>query len=165
MVNWRSACHHCEKPSDDTDDTMLRTFQAVTTVITGKIEMMTLANNGKNSQISRLDHLSSLSSLSSLEFGNSAKTREIMKAFLDKWSVKVIETAADGNNNKAVEFNPELEPESLHYVLRGKAILGEMLIQSCEVGCGTRVKFYYQDGIGYGYCSRCGVHQRINKVQ
>ena len=88
-----------------------------------------------------------------------------MKAFLEKWASEAIEPDAEDYSSKTVEPKPEPELEFIHYALSGKAILGEPAINPCEVGCGAQANFYYQDGIEYGYCSRCGVHQRIHKVQ
>jgi hypothetical protein len=80
-----------------------------------------------------------------------------MRVFLEKWAGAGIEVATDGDGSQPAE----LKPEPLHYALTGKALLGEPTLEPCEVGCGARVKFYRQEGVAYGYCMGCGVHQRI----
>lgn len=84
-----------------------------------------------------------------------------MKAFLERWAANEIEHPAGSDKNQAAELKPDPEPESLHYALKGKAILGELYIQPCEVGCDASVKFYNNEGVKYGYCEQCGVYQRI----
>jgi hypothetical protein len=52
-------------------------------------------------------------------------------------------------------------PRDLHYALAEKPVLGVPIEEPCLVGCGSPVRFYWQEGTGYGYCARCDVHQRI----
>ena len=52
-------------------------------------------------------------------------------------------------------------PGELHYALTDKQVLGVPIEEPCLVGCGSVVRFYWQEGTGYGYCGRCDVHQRI----
>ena len=53
----------------------------------------------------------------------------------------------------------------LHYALEGKDILGISKARLCEVGCGHQIQFYFIDGVGYGYCPKCRVHQTIEGEQ
>lgn len=62
---------------------------------------------------------------------------------------------------KVEETKRHQKARPVHYALRDKVVLGEPQIELCLVGCGQRVKFYWQDGTGYGYCPQCDVHQRI----
>jgi hypothetical protein len=78
----------------------------------------------------------------------SAVTPELLKA-LSAHKVKILSILKKG------------EVEQFHYAIQEKAIYGVLHIEECLVGCGVPVRFYYQDGIGYGYCARCDVHQRI----
>jgi hypothetical protein len=80
-----------------------------------------------------------------------------MKGFLERWS-KVSEV--DSPESHKVEDEP-LSVEPLHYAIVSSPILGEPTKESCLVGCGLSVKFYWQNKTGYGYCSSCDVHQRI----
>ena len=53
------------------------------------------------------------------------------------------------------------QPSDLHFVLTDSAVLGEPAEEPCLVGCGSLVRFYWQEGTGYGYCLKCNTHQRI----
>jgi hypothetical protein len=51
--------------------------------------------------------------------------------------------------------------DPLHYAL---SIIGNdnvLLDEPCLARCGKLVKFYWRNGTGYGYCTRCGRHQLI----
>ena len=63
--------------------------------------------------------------------------------------------------NKVEILNMLQGAAGLHYALCDKAVLVEPVEEPCFVGCGLPVRFYWQDGTGYGYCTRCDVHQRI----
>ena len=51
----------------------------------------------------------------------------------------------------------------LHYALEGRSIFGAAKTGACEVGCGNEIPFYFLDGVGYGYCPGCKVHQQIGE--
>lgn len=75
------------------------------------------------------------------------------------------EKVSDGLRREMVAHKAELlnlfrRPDAVHFALKDKADLGRSQIEPCLVGCGEDVRFYYLDGVDYGYCSRCDVHQR-----
>ncbi|HKQ05764.1 MAG TPA: hypothetical protein VJ464_11570 [Blastocatellia bacterium] len=53
------------------------------------------------------------------------------------------------------------QPSNLHFALTESVVLGEPIEEPCLVGCGSPVRFYWQQGTGYGYCLKCDTHQRI----
>lgn len=80
-----------------------------------------------------------------------------MKAFLEKWGR--VQKEKDSKSQNKPDDQPAIEP--LHFALKGKAILGKPAEEPCLVGCRLTVRFYWQEGTGYGYCSKCDTHQRI----
>jgi hypothetical protein len=56
-------------------------------------------------------------------------------------------------------------PSELHFALTDSPVLGEPAEEPCLVGCGSLVRFYWQEGTGYGYCPKCDTHQRIETKQ
>ena len=87
-----------------------------------------------------------------------------MKAFLEKWSTANSLAVSTGGSVVAVEEAQEPEPEPVHYALQGKAVLSEMSIEPCEVGCDRSVRFYNHEGVKYGLCEKCEVYQRIVRL-
>ncbi|MEW6212388.1 MAG: hypothetical protein AB1631_28945 [Acidobacteriota bacterium] len=63
------------------------------------------------------------------------------------------------------ETKHQQKAKPVHYALIDKVVLGEPQIELCMAGCGWMIKFYWQDGTGYGYCPQCDLHQRIEEVE
>jgi len=84
-----------------------------------------------------------------------------VRAFLERWANVVADSSGTAQQT---EQNPESENEIVHYALKDKAVLGELFVERCEVGCSRLVSFYKHEGVMYGYCERCEVYQRIQNL-
>jgi hypothetical protein len=84
-----------------------------------------------------------------------------VKAFLERWANEGGVVADSGGTVQQAEQKLEPETEMVHYALRGKAVLGKLSVERCQVGCGRLVSFYKHEGALYGYCGRCEVYQQI----